>query len=820
MNKYPLLVICLFFSITSYAQQFRPANSASIYKELKTLKNIPKVLYFAAHPDDENTGLLSWLVNEKNVETAYISLTRGDGGQNLIGNEQGPALGLIRTYELLEARKLDGAKQFFTRAVDFGFSKNPEDTFKQWDIDAITADVVWVIRNFKPDIIISRFPPTAAAGHGQHSASAIIAEKAFKEAGDKAFYPEQLKYVGVWKPERLIWNTFRFSSINTTSEDQFKVTAAGYDPLLGLGYGELAGLSRSLHRSQGAGTPSVAGIKTEFFTPVDGSPMRESLFDGIKQSWTSINRKDIDERISKIIKEYNFTQPDLSIPDLLALRKQLNSLSNPDIKKDKLQAIDQILLSCAGFMAEVVSTKSEAVAGESLDFSLNFIARSNTPVVLKKVNWIADPETLNKALDNDSLFSLKRTIKIPETAALSEPYWLKEDRKIPSLFEVDKQEDIGLSITESPLLVTLQLSIGAENFEVQVPLSYKKLDPIKGDIVEGLRIVPGVNVRFTQSLLFAGKDQSALSASINLHANQDIKNGVLRIRNGSQILVSSQPFSMKKQADTTLQVLIPKEKLALVSGNELIAEFEVGQKTFSKDQQVLQYGHLPVLQYFNSASTKIINDAFEVKVSKVGYLPGAGDLIPYILRQAGIQVDVLTESDFANPENLAQYETIITGVRVLNAERRMNKWMPILNKYVENGGTLVMQYNTQQDLATTVYGPYPFTISKDRVTEEDALVKFSAPQHALLNYPNKITATDFDGWVQERGVNFPTQWDQRYETLFEMHDTGEAPLKGSTLYAKYGKGNYIYTSLAFFRQLPAGNLGATKLFFNMLSIGK
>jgi LmbE family N-acetylglucosaminyl deacetylase len=819
MNKYSLLFICFLFSVGAYSQQVRPATSATIYNELKMLKQLPRVLYLAAHPDDENTGLLSWLVNDQHVETAYLSLTRGDGGQNLIGSEQGAALGLIRTYELLEARKLDGAKQFFTRAIDFGFSKNPEDTFKQWDIDSITSDVVWIIRKFKPDLIICRFPPTGAAGHGQHSGSAIIAEKAFKAAADNNYFPEQLNLVDVWQAKRLLWNTVRFGSTNTTSDDQFKVIAGQFDPLLGMGYGELAGLSRSLHQSQGAGTPSIAGVRTEYFNPVAGSPFHSSLFDGLNRNWTDINQANIDETIAKIIENFNFVRPDLSLPALLELRKSFREVNDNDLKERKLASLDQIILSSIGFMAEMVTNKDEAVVGEQLDFHLNTIGRSEKSIIIKKINWLANEENVEIRLANDSLYTFRKSLKIPEDTPPSEPYWLKNSPSTASLYNVMDQDLIGRPAKPSPLQILLSLKIEDEEFEVQVPLSFKKLDPIKGDVVESLRIVPAINVQFNQALYFI-KDASSLPVSINLRAKGNINNGTLKIRNGTNILFSKPSISLSHSADTNIQVSIPLDKIKQIQGNQLEAEFEHANQIYDKDKHLMEYGHLPSLQYFTTATAKVIDDDLDVKITKVGYVQGAGDLIPDFLRLAGLEVTFLQASDFSDMSKLALYDAIITGVRALNAEKRMDRWMPLLNQYVKNGGTLIMQFNTLQDLATKIYGPYPFTIGRGRVTEEDSEVKFLKPQHRILNYPNKISSADFNGWVQERGLYFPSLWDDHYEPLFEMHDSGEQALKGATLYAQYGKGHYIYSPLAFFRQLPAGNTGAAKLFFNMLSIGK
>ncbi|PWS30554.1 PIG-L family deacetylase [Pedobacter paludis] len=823
MFKRLTTILFLVFSvILCSAQQVRPAKSSEIFRALKTLQHIPKVLYLAAHPDDENTGLLSWLVNEENVETAYLSLTRGDGGQNLLGTEQGAALGLIRTHELLEARKLDGAQQFFTRAIDFGFSKNTDDTFKQWDADSITADVVWAIRKFRPDVIICRFPPTAAAGHGQHAASAVVAEKAFKAAGNKNMFPNQLKYVSVWQPKRLLWNTFRFGSVNTTAENQLKVTVGQYDAQLGMGYGELAGLSRSLHKSQGAGTQSVAGIRSEYFTHVAGEPAKTSLFDGLAKNWADKGSSDIDLALGKIVSAFNFNKPALSVPALLALRKKIVLFKDANLRNDKLKSIDNIILSCAGFMGEVVTNQPEAIAGDHYNFRLNLISRASD-VMIEKINWLNASETTNRKLSNDSLITIEHQIQIPTNASLTEPYWLEKPAKNAATFSVSNDTLIGLPEAESPLMVKLKLKIGAERFEVGLPLSYKKLDPVKGDVVEQLRIVPAVEIKFAESVYFAN-DKEDLTVKLRIRANKDVNNGKVILKFGNELAqsMSLDHINLKANEISNISVPISKDLLSKIMLNRSFIEATLFTETgqYNKSQQVIQYAHLPVLQYFVPASAWLIKGDVKVTAKKIGYIPGAGDLIPEFLRQAGLQVDVLGETEILNSAKLASYDAVVTGVRVINTEKRIKNWQVALRSYVENGGTIVMQYNTTQDMALQDFGIYPLSIGGKRVTEENADVKILNPALRLLNYPNKITSEDFKGWVQERGAYFPDKWDKNYEALFEMHDTGEEPLQGSTLYAKYGKGNFIYTPLAFFRQLPAGNVGAARLFFNFLSASK
>lgn len=832
-NKIITVFILGFFTVFFPAQQVRPSKSSEIYRDLKTFKNIPKVLYLAAHPDDENTGLLSWLINDQNLETGYLSLTRGDGGQNLLGTEQGAALGLIRTHELLEARKLDGAQQFFTRAIDFGFSKNTTDTFKQWDADIITADVVWVIRKFRPDVIICRFPPTAAAGHGQHAASAVLAEKAFKLAGDKNAFPDQLKYVNVWQPKRLLWNTFRFGAVNTTAENQLKVTVGQYDAQLGMGYGELAGLSRSLHKSQGAGTQSVAGIKTDYFSHVAGEPAKATLFDGVAKTWTAKGNADIDQSLAKILSDFNFNEPDRSLPALLVLRKKVMTMKDSDLKKDKIKSLDQIILSCAGFMGEVVTNQAEAVAGDNYNFKLNLISRAENPVVLEDVKWLSQSENFNRKLSKDSLNTIQHEIQIPADAALTEPYWLAKPASNTATFSVQDDTLIGLPEAESPLNILLDLRIGSEKFQVKLPLSFKKLDPVRGDVVEALRIVPAVEMKFTKPLYLVKENEDLhLSLNFKINSNKPFKNkGIINLMYNGERLGGGELNSINGK-DFTIDYIIPKAKLTSIKSNrlQLDANYHVDGATYNKKQVLIQYPHLPTLQYFAPATVTVMKGDIQAKVKKVGYVQGAGDFIPEFLRIAGIQVDVLKDEDFygnlsesggnGNQNKLSQYDAIVLGVRANNTEKKLGRWMPFLWSYVKSGGNLIMQYNTNQDTTVDQLGMYSFNIANKRVTEENAAVKFLNPNHKLLNFPNKITADDFNGWVQERGAYFPDQWDPAYEPLFEMHDTGEEPLQGSTLYAKYGKGNFIYTPLAFFRQLPSGNVGAARLFLNFLSAQK
>jgi LmbE family N-acetylglucosaminyl deacetylase len=907
-----IVMLLILTAAIGKAQQIRPANSAKIYHELRQLNQLANVLYVAAHPDDENTRLLAWLENECHVRTAYLSLTRGDGGQNLLGTEQGDALGLIRTHELLEARNIDGAEQFFTRAVDFGFSKSYTETFRHWDRDTLTKDAVWVMRQFKPDIVICRFPPDSMAGHGQHAASAIIAADAFAACGDGSKYSDQLQYFPNWSPTRLLFNAYRFGTFSTTSEDMVKIEVGQYEPLLGMGTGELAGASRSVHKSQGEGTPSVAGTQKEYFKLLAGKPFTKSIFDGMDMTWGRIDRQDIGNDIKAVIDSFSFVSPQNSVYPLLRIRNKIENLPESYWKAQKLKEINKIILDCIGFQAELTCNQAEAIAGDTVTFTLQTLSRNPF------FNWVSDfgfpasdtgyldtaaqtayyrqqylnqlnhkplpgsqtytnaatdtnvresqfamempltnPDSSSKSVSGnlpavfrypavpkgyfhafsairrmrfkkDSLYIIKENLAIPSVASVTQPYWLSEHHT-PALFTVADRTNIGMPEAANPLQAIMTLHIDKEEFNIKIPLSYKKLDPLKGDMVEQLRIVPEMTMEFSSDLAIVNPD-GTFSANCMLHPAKDLAhlNAYLCVAasedaafpSATYVLDSAIGFTVKKQTDTILFTCAGKKyKVPEKYRNGFLTVHVAGANNFGKTQHVIKYDHIPTQQYFTPTGLKLVAKAWNCSAKKIGYIEGAGDKIPAALRLAGLQVDILKEQDMT-PAALKKYDAIVSGIRAVNVEKRMVKWLPILFKYAENGGTLIMMYNTLKELSTTAVGPYPITLSGKRVTEEDAAITILDTASRILKYPNKISADDFKGWVQERGLYFPSKWDDRYKPLFSMHDAGEPPLDGAVLFAKTGKGYYIYTSLSFSRQVPAGNVGAVRLLMNMLSIGK
>lgn len=817
MKKIFLLSGLLLSSAFLFAQQFRPLPSSEIYQKLQALNVLGTVMYVAAHPDDENTRLISYLVHHDHVRTIYLSLTRGDGGQNILGNEQGSTLGLIRTHELIEARKIDGAEQLFTHVIDFGFTKSPEETFKFWDRQKLVNDVKEAFLKYKPDVIICRFPTTGEGGHGQHTVSAIVAEDAYKALEKQKAGKDK----DIWLPTRLLFNSFRFGDRNTTSEDQFKTPINQFDPLLGEGYGEMAGRSRSIHKSQGAGTPQSVGISNEYFKLLAGLPVQHSLYDNVDISWGRVGHLEIGERIRRVIDNFNFRNPEQNIPALVAIRKDIAHVKDEFWKNRKLAEINDIIVSCAGIMVEALTPSAEAVAGSNIPVTLNVISRSIGQLQLQNAVFPAVVDkgaTKATVLLPDSLYKFSYELKLNDTEPLTEPYWLQFPATTGA-YQYDSAY-AGLPEARNKLSVVLEFKIAGDLFYASAPISFKKLDPVKGDVVQQLRIVPAVSVEPVHALLVfeQGKDKATW---LRLKAFKDISKSEVEIKTGSKVLTTLSIDNLKNGQDTLFLVNVPTASLNGTDDNTYITfNVKADGKEYNRDQHLIQYPHLPDLQYFTGAWMKVVKKEWTTSVKKVGYIEGAGDYVDGILDLCGIDVEHIAPGTISNPEALHNYEAIVLGIRALNTEKRMAAWMPSLLQYVKNGGTLLIQYNTNQNLVTNQFGPYPFSISRDRVTEEDAKVSFVQPESVLLQKPNKITLKDFDNWVQERGVYYPSDWDKQYQTVLSMHDTGEKDLQSAILYTPYGKGQFIYTSLAFFRQLPAGNTGAIKLMMNLLSAGK
>lgn len=822
------LLVTLIGAIVSvvYAngQQIRPLPSARIYGELQKLTSLTSVLYIAAHPDDENTRLLSWLARGRNIRTAYLSLTRGDGGQNIIGSEQGAPLGLIRTHELLAARRLDGAEQFFSRALDFGFSKNPQETFKQWDSITLIADVVRVIREFRPDVVICRFPKDSMAGHGQHSASAIVAEHAMRychgistlDSASKARIDSILTAnpiitgVGPWKPKRMLFNAFRFGNRSTIKPGMFKLDVGQYDPLIGMGYGELAGISRSIHKSQGAGTPSTPGVQPEYFETLVGDPPVVSLFDGIDTTWSRTGDPEIGSAVDSIIRSFDMKNPQKSLVPLLNLRAKIHEVRDPFWNNQKSKEIDKIIYSCIGLTVDVSVPTPSMSSGDTARATLRWTTRASMPVHVLPIELPGGAIIEGFTSGNDSTYTAERRIAIPMGTQSTEPYWLSQ-RPDGAFFRLSSESLLGEATSTPVFEIPVMMTIGYETFMLSVPLSFKKLDPLRGDVIEELRIVPTVSVEPTQSIVYSKGGIATISIRVRAYSN--VLAGSLIIRNGTATVFQRDGIRLQAQTDTLINV-----NILVAATSDLSVGLQIGNVVYDKSVAIISYDHLPTLQYLQPSQIRVVTERIGIKARRVAFVAGAGEFAPEFLRGIGVTVDEVQEDDLLSTDSLLTYDAVVVGIRAVNTRKNIKYALPALHRYVELGGTVVMQYNTLQDLATTDVAPLPLTISRSRVTEEDAPVRILRPDHPLLNIPNRITDTDFTGWVQERSVYNPGPYDSAYQELIETHDTGDQPQRGTILYAHVGKGHFVYTSLSLFRQLPAGVVGAMKLFANMVSM--
>ncbi|SFC40909.1 N-acetylglucosaminyl deacetylase, LmbE family [Parapedobacter composti] len=809
MNVKRLLLSLLPLSISifpSIAQTHPPAHAGEIKQAIKKLNTLGSVLYLAAHPDDENTRLIAWLAKEKLYRTGYLSLTRGDGGQNLIGTEQAEVLGLIRTNELLAARNVDGGEQFFSRAIDFGFSKTWEETFRIWGREQILADAVWVIRKFRPDVIITRFPPDERAGHGHHQASALLAIEAFRAAADPQRFPEQLKTIPVWQAKRLLWNTSSFFQGSPPSSAHFFINVGDYNPFVGQSYGEIAAESRSKHKSQGFGSPRQRGNSVERFEVLQGDAPEHTLFDGIETSWKRVGASDeIPRMIDELYHAFDGEHPEKSIPGLIALLDEVEQINDTYWKAQKTAEIKELVLACGGIWMESTAPAPKYAVGEQIPVSTAYIVRR--PGVKVMVSDTILP--FNEIHEETSAFNAD---------LVTQPYWLRRPHALGS-FVIDNPNDVGRPENSNAPKTSITLQINDRALTFERPIIYKYTDPVRGEVHEPLVIAPPITANLNQkALVFNGNAPKTLEVVFAAHGQQPVSaTASLRLPEGwkaepQQITLS---FSAKSEETVSRFTIYPGERSSLTDSLSVVLQYD-GAAGTAKALRSIAYEHIPRITWFPPSAARLSKIETGISASRIGYLPGAGDLIPNTLREIGLQVDILNEQDVLSGD-LSQYDAIVTGVRLYNVNERVRYMQPRLLDYVKNGGTLLVQYNTSGGLKIPDLGPYPFALSRTRVTDEAAEVTFIETDNRILNYPNKITAADFDGWIQERGLYFVSDADPRYNQPLRMADPGETPNEGALLVTRYGKGNFVYTSLAFFRQLPAGVPGAYRLFVNLLA---
>ena len=800
-------------------------NAGEIQLALQKLNVLGRVLYIAAHPDDENTNLMALWANGSLYDAAYLSVTRGDGGQNLIGPELGERLGVIRTEELLDARRIDHAKQFFTRAIDFGFSKTADETMRIWGHDKILADVVWVIRNFRPDVIVTRFSPEDQKTHGHHTASAILAREAFSAAADPNRFPEQLAFVKPWQATRLVWNTSPFFFTNRNLPfDPTGLTvleAGGYNPLLGKAYTEIAAASLSMHKSQGVGSPPRRGARKEYFKPLEGQPMTNSLFDNVDTSWSRVPNSDsIAAEIGQIISKFHPADPAASVSDLLKLRRAMNEINDDSWIPEKKAELDKIIAACLGLHIEASTANETFTPGQTATIKLEAITRSNIPVTLQGVQFpnTGDSMKIDAALPVNELVTKDLSCKIPDNTPYSQPYWLRKQGALGA-FHVDDQKLVGLPENPPAVPIEIVLQVNGQELRYLLDTKYRTVDPVAGEVRRALVVAPPVFAKLADSV-FVFPTGEAKPISVQVTAATGPVKGELKLAlpQGWEVSPASVPIDLKAANAETVATFTVKPPNQNSEGT-LRAIVSIDGRDYSLARVRISYPHIGVQTLMPPAEAKLVRADVRKKGDRIGYIPGAGDDVPESLRQLGYSVKILSEPEIT-AKNLAQFSAVVLGIRAYNTQETISNWLPEVFAYVKNGGVVIAQYNTLADLKSTQLGPYPLEISRDRVTDENAEIRVLAPNHPLMTSPNKITSKDFEGWVQERGLYFPNKWDAAWTPILSCNDPKEKPLDGGLLVAKLGKGFFIYTSYSWFRQLPAGVPGAYRLFANMLSLGK
>jgi LmbE family N-acetylglucosaminyl deacetylase len=827
----------------------RPAdalNAGELRTALRRLQVTGSLLYVGAHPDDDNTSLLAYLARGRMVRSAYLSLTRGDGGQNILGPETGNALGVLRTQELLASRRVDGAEQFFTRALDYGFSKSGDEALAFWGHDRTLADIVWIIRRFRPDVIVSRFGTDASgSGHGHHTASAILAGEAFRAAADSTRFPEQLRFVTTWQAKRLVWNSW-MTSQDPKAPMPVTLDAGAYDPELGLSYSELGGRARSLNRSQGAGTRERRGAVIETFQHLDGEPAVNDLFDGVTLDWSRIAGG---PALAALLREAEAgCDPDRPweiLPALARAHRALATMQDDPLVRVKRSELENVMRSCAGLWIDALAETPTATPGDTLRVTVTAIARTPASLSLTRVTLplgarafhalpappaapagpgaapprpqadnSAPADSVARALVAQRPVVAIASVVLPADLPFTQPFWLRE-RPLAGSFEIADPLLVAEPEAAPALVARVTVDFAGEPVTFDLPVAFKWTDRVYGDRYRAVEVLPPVTCQFDQSAyLFA--EPRPREVRLAVQSTRAALSGVARLLlpAGWSAVPAEVPVTLEAGAEQVVRFRVtagPGPAAAVLGG-----EVEVQDRRYASSLSRIDYPHVPIQALLTPCEARLVRTELLKRGQWIAYLMGPGDQGPDALRQMGFDVTLL-DDDAVESTDLSRFDCIVTGVRAYNTRPRLRVLQPRLLDYVKNGGRLVVQYCTNDDALNDRLGPWPLRISRDRVAVEDAEMRFLKPAHPLLRTPNAITARDFEGWVQERGLNYATPWDPRYEAVLSANDPGEPARDGGLLCANYGKGVFVYSGLALFRQLPAGVPGAWRLFANLAS---
>ncbi|WP_396147761.1 PIG-L family deacetylase [Flavobacterium sp.] len=823
MQKYYSFLFLL-SSFIVFGQRPQKPNAVEIYHQIEKLNFLGSVLYVAAHPDDENTRLISYLSNEKNARTGYLSLTRGDGGQNLIGPELRELLGVIRTQELIEARKIDGGEQLFSRANDFGYSKTPDETLQIWDKEQVLSDVIWAIRKFQPDVIINRFDHRSpGTTHGHHTASAMLSLEAFDKTNDASVFPNQLQYVATWQPKRVFFNTSwwfygskeKFEKADKTNLSKLQIGV--YYEQFGKSNQEIAALSRSCHQSQGFGNTGTRGEEDEYLEFLKGESLNDktNLFEGIDTTWNRLKGGNaIGTILENVQKNFDFKNPEASIAELVKAYDLIQKLEDNHWKTIKSEEIKKIIAACAGLYLEAVADVQEVALGSKTKVKQEVINRSSV-----KMNWISSIDSSKKIeLPFNKVVNNNIEVEMENNDPYTNPYYLNE-KGTEGMYVVNDQRNIGKPDVISRISETFLIEINGVTIPFEKNIVYKYNDDVKGEVYQPLDIVP-VATSSIQEKVYIFPNNKEKAVVVKIKAGKENISGSVKLDVPQNWIVSpsSIPFTLTKKGEEQLAVfnVTPSKEASDVTLKSIIT---IDGQTYDKEKIDINYPHIYKQMVLKPAEAKAIKLNIKTKGEKIAYIMGAGDEVPKSLMQMGYEVVVLKPEEIST-EKLQNFDVVMTGIRAYNVVNSLGFKQNILFDFVKNGKTMIVQYNTLDDLVTKEIAPFSIKISRDRVTEENAEVRFLNPNHPILNTPNKITTEDFKDWKQEQGLYYPSEWDVNFTPIISSNDKGEKAKDGAILVAKYGKGNYIYTGISFFRELPEGVPGAFRLLANMIAIGK
>ncbi len=829
-----LLIISIIVSLClpnqAISQRPKDMSSADIYNALQKLNTVGTVLYIAAHPDDENTRMISYFANERKVRTAYLSLTRGDGGQNLIGTQIWEQLGLIRTNELLQARSVDGGEQFFTRANDFGYSKHPDETLAFWEEDEVMHDVIKVIRSFRPDIIVNRFDHrTPGRTHGHHTSSAMLSVEAFDLAGDETYLRERLPQLDPWQPERVFFNTSwwfyggRDQFAKADKSNLYAVDAGVYYPTHGISNTEIAARSRSMHKSQGFGSTGTRGTEIEYVELIKGSSpsSKEDPLSGIDITWTRLEGgAAIGAKIDAILEDFDYAQPATHIPALVDIYKSIGNISDDHWRTIKQQEVKDLIQACSGLYLEVRSEQSKLVHGDNSTLRVEATNRSDYPIHLSKIH-VSDGMIVHgdTTLQANAAYITEINLSVSKFQSYSNPYWLNKKGSL-GMYHVGDPLMINKPVSPAVYRASFDLVIDGVEMSIDRDVIHKFTDPVDGEVYKPVHVVPDVSLSFADPVyIFSGA--SSRKVTVDLKTYKDDLRGTLSLDcpDGWTVTPANMDIHMKYRGGSqsvTFEVRGPSG-----SSSGVISPILTSADGMIHDKVVTEivYDHIPDQIIIQSSQAKVEKIDLAPAQGKIAYVAGAGDKVASSLRQIGFDIRDIEVGDI-NSKNLGAYDVVVLGIRAYNVHKDLFLKKDVLMDFMNKGGTLIVQYTTSRRIKGDDIAPYPMELSRERVTDELAPVTFEQPDHPVLNYPNKITSKDFEGWVQERGLYFSNNWDERYETPISCHDKDEPSRLGGMLVADVGKGHYIYTGYSYFRELPAGVPGAFRLFANMLSIGK